>query len=278
MNVPVNVDTNVKVLPRVLTDSNMIHVRLARKMEYVKDYLSGVVRPKLLYDAAKKFVSKPLCLEEGIQLSNNWYYEEGEAPDLENDFYTENQIYETMLTNDNGVNLLEKGIRFAPAEGYKPTSVLFDPNCEFMAFPKVFAGFKMEPKHNGKDISYSDFAKSMAMRYDRRVAQRGDLLLFMAKKLELTKICNNISICLRKKKLAHGSVTAGDLLQTSYVANLLAVNDGFKILRGVRNSPAHWQNEKKKILAMIRQFDLPTLFLTLSSADIQWPELLVALK
>ena len=154
-----------------------------------------------------------------------------------------------------------------------------DENCEYLAFPKVFGGYKLDPQHEGRKLSYSQIAKSMALRYDRRVAERGDLLLFIAKKLEIIKLYNNIGICLRKKSTsAPQSITAGDMLNSSYINGLIQHNDGYKILRGIRNSPAHWQKEKTKLMAQIRQFGLPTFFLTLSSADVNWPELLVALK
>lgn len=104
------------------------------------------------------------------------------------------------------------------------------------------------------------------------------MLLFLAKKLELLKLYQNIGICLRKKSSNGEKVTAGDLLNTNYVESLVQHNDGYKILRGIRSSPSHWQHEKTKLMAQIRQFGLPTLFLTLSSADTKWPELLVNLK
>ena len=106
----------------------------------------------------------------------------------------------------------------------------------------------------------------------------GDLLLFMAKKLELLRLYNNTGICLRKKSLQNREVTAADMCNANYVEGVVHHNDGYKILKGIRSSPAHWQQEKVKLMAQIRQFGLPSLFLTLSSADTRWPELLVALK
>ena len=206
VNVPVDVDTSVKSLPRNVNDSHLIHVRIARKMEYVRDYMSGIVRPKLLYDAAKRFIQKPLPREEGIELNLNWRMENECDEDIflsDDEQFVRNAVYETMLTNDNQHfafnGLLDEGLRIAPAQEYIPRSILFDDNCEFLAFPKVYGGYKMEPEHDGKKLSYSQIVKSMVMRYDRRVAERGDLLLFMAKKLELIKLYNNISICMRKK-------------------------------------------------------------------------------
>ncbi|KAK3916797.1 NADPH-Fe(3+) oxidoreductase subunit alpha [Frankliniella fusca] len=155
VNVPIDIDTTVKSLPRNVNDSHMIHVRVARKMEYVRDYMSGIVRPKLLYDAAKKFVTKPLPREEHIQLNENWVLNNNCNEDMypsDDEEFVRNTIYETMLTSDNLSSafngLLDEGLRIAPAEGYVPTSILFDENCEYLAFPKVFGGFKMSPEYH----------------------------------------------------------------------------------------------------------------------------------
>ncbi|KAE8748981.1 hypothetical protein FOCC_FOCC004148 [Frankliniella occidentalis] len=181
VNVPVEVDNSVHSLPRPINDSSMIHVRIARKMEYVKDYMSGMVRTKLLYDAAKKFVQTPLAREENINLSVDWNTlnntdEDTSYTDLEDEFYTRNEIYETMLIqNENDYSftgLCNEGVRIAPAQGFRPTSILFDHKCEYLAFPTVYGGYKMNPVFNGKEISYSEMVKSMVLRYDRRVANR----------------------------------------------------------------------------------------------------------
>lgn len=285
VNVPVDVDNTVSMLPRPLNQSNMIHVRVARKLEYIKDYMSGIVRPRLLYEAAKKFILKPLPVEEGIRLSEDWNFGDNSDQydtDLEDEFYTKNAIHETLLVNNQQccsfTGLDDTSIRIAPAEHYIPTSILFDDKCEYMAFPQIFGGYKLHPIHKEKCIPFSDVAKSMVLRYDRRVAERGDFLLFLAKKLELLKLYNNVGICLRKRTIKGRKVTANDMLDSSYVNGVIHHNDGYKVLRGIRSSPAHWQHEKTKLLAQIRQFGLPSLFITLSAADLHWPELLVALK
>jgi len=58
---------------------------------------------------------------------------------------------------------------------------------------------------------------------------------------------------------------------------VLQHDDGFHILKGLRSAPTHWEAEKK-VIAMIRQFGLPTFFITLSSAESKWNELLVILS
>jgi len=61
------------------------------------------------------------------------------------------------------------------------------------------------------------------------------------------------------------------------MGNLISHDDGYRILKDTRTSPAHWE-DKKKVMAMIRQFGLPTVFITLSAAETRWPELIVLLK
>lgn len=51
-------------------------------------------------------------------------------------------------------------------------------------------------------------------------------------------------------------------------------DDGYHVLNQVRSSPAYFEQKKHKVMAMIRQLGKPTFFLTLSSAEAGWPELL----
>ena len=44
----------------------------------------------------------------------------------------------------------------------------------------------------------------------------------------------------------------------------------------MRGSPAYWQNEMYDVLAMLRTLSIPTSFLTLSAADLHWPEMIQA--
>jgi len=62
----------------------------------------------------------------------------------------------------------------------------------------------------------------------------------------------------------------------SFIDSLVQHDDGFHILKGLRS--AHWEAEKKKVIAMTRQFGLPTFFITLSAAESKWNELLVILS
>ena len=51
-------------------------------------------------------------------------------------------------------------------------------------------------------------------------------------------------------------------------------DDAYHFLKNVRGSPAYFQKVMYDVLAMIRQLGLPTWFLTLSAADMQWPDVI----
>ena len=44
----------------------------------------------------------------------------------------------------------------------------------------------------------------------------------------------------------------------------------------MRGSPAYWQNEMYDFLAMLKTLSIQTWFLTLSAADLHWPEMIQA--
>ena len=55
-------------------------------------------------------------------------------------------------------------------------------------------------------------------------------------------------------------------------------DEGYYIFKQLRNSPAYLETNKKDVFAMIRQLGLPTWFMSLSSADTRWPDLLKILS
>ena len=48
----------------------------------------------------------------------------------------------------------------------------------------------------------------------------------------------------------------------------------YRFLKNVRGSPAYFQTVMYDVLGMIRQLGMPTWFLTLSAADVQWPDVI----
>ena len=59
--------------------------------------------------------------------------------------------------------------------------------------------------------------------------------------------------------------------------NLVALDEGYKIFRTLKTSPAYWLKFKKDMYALVRQLGIPTFFISMSAADLNWYDLQKAL-
>jgi len=88
-------------------------------------------------------------------------------------------------------------------------------------------------------------------------------------------------IALRKvkgKQYGGKRINAGLLKSSTSVAELLKTDQAYKFLQNVRGSPPYWQKVFYDVLAMVRQDGCPTWFVSLSAADMHWPELLTLIE
>lgn len=160
-------------------------------------------------------------------------------------------------------------------EGESPLSLLLDPFCEELAFPTIWFGNKRTCSSRVK-LSYEDHILSEIRRSDRR-AVRPDHLLFVHKKSQLKQLHSNINIAM-KKAMKNSTINASQALSTGFIEGVIKDNQAFKFLTNITGSPAYWEEQKKNIFAIIRQFGVFTFFITLSAAETHWPELLKILK
>ena len=73
VNVPADVATTVRVLPKRMDESHTIPVKFKRKLSYNHSVASQNVRPKKVLDAAKWLVTNSqLYKEEGVTLLQSW--------------------------------------------------------------------------------------------------------------------------------------------------------------------------------------------------------------
>ena len=72
------------------------------------------------------------------------------------------------------------------------------------------------------------------------------------------------------------SIAAGLLHNPIALQQLVRNEQAYKFLRNVRGSPTYWQDELYNVLAVLRSLSIPTWFLTLSAADLHWPEMIQA--
>ena len=80
----------------------------------------------------------------------------------------------------------------------------------------------------------------------------------------------------RSRTLGGHKITAGQLQNPAVVEQLVRNEQAYKFLKNVRGSPAYWQDQLYDVLGMLRMLSIPTWFLTLSAADLHWPEMIQA--
>ena len=184
--------------------------------------------------------------------------------------------YDTCLQAENiDVNQI---ISVAPGEGMKPLNILTDKSFEEMAFPHKYplgkGGFSEERKEK---LTVRKFFNQRLLDVDGRFAKDVDYLLAAQYAVEQDQVDHLQSIVIRQMsgRLYQGhKLTAGVLKDPDKLNQLVQKDYGYRLLKEVRGTPAYWQKVHYEVLAMIRQLGIPTWFLTLSAADMKWPEVI----
>ena len=119
---------------------------------------------------------------------------------------------ESLLQDQFQNNIIEddearRPVRFAPAEGNRPLSLLRDEDAEYKSFPKTYCGYNPNFPANS---TYSAQCKYKVRFHDRRFA-RVSLLFFMVSKLIVRKLSDAVNIALRKRR-GQRDVNAGELI------------------------------------------------------------------
>ncbi|GIY63661.1 hypothetical protein CDAR_480301 [Caerostris darwini] len=159
---------------------------------------------------------------------------------------------------------IDAGLALAPGEDQMPFSVLFDDLAEELSYPRIYCG-NMRRFTRKKPPTYTEIVKSELRRYDRRGATPQKILYSHQKNLHKL-LLSSIQICLRNKIPTDSSLTAQQVQDQQCLCQLFYKNQAYKFMHTIKCSPAHWENEKNRVCAQIRQFGMPTLFLTLSAA------------
>ena len=148
---------------------------------------------------------------------------------------------------------------------------------EEKAFPELFpfgrGGYLStcveEPSN---DIGFASYCSSQIMSADPKLRLNVTYIFFLllVKESILLKRC--ISTFLRQARRLP-NLTKQNLLILNN-ADLVRYNQGYQVFKSLRGTAPYYQEAKKNLMAIIRQRGCPSIFLTLSSAEFDWPELL----
>ncbi len=185
--------------------------------------------------------------------------------------------YDTLLQEEEQPDS-DRIYSLAPGEHQRPCPVLSDENFEELAHPDKYpygnGGFSTSRK---KPITLRKYFNQRLLNCDGRFAKDLDYLLASQYAVEAKQVRDQVQIVLRQSRghtFQGKTVSAGMLKNPNIIQAMLRTDTAFKFLKNVRGSPAYWHTALLDSLAMVRQLGTPTWFLTLSAADMQWPEVI----
>ena len=96
-------------------------------------------------------------------------------------------------------------------------------------------------------------------------------ILYMAMKTLRLRVTEGLYTTFRRTKNI-GKITKKIIEYESFIKKCL--DNNLSYLKSIPNSMRYWCNKKKDLFAMLRQLGKPTLFITLSSSEYKWKNLL----
>ena len=306
-NVLVNCDQTCKVLPQPPERSGIIMLKLKRKLEFKGHVYFQAVHPQLVENALNWLMqNNPLyknvttdmrnideslktlqqddtstdTTDMSVTLPPN---EDNEIEENDDPLNTHRQATnETCLQSvlpDYPVRLQQSGslgneiYDIAPGENRHPASIITDKKCEQLAFPVLFPkgrfGYNDERKIKLSPVKYFN---ARLLHYSGRFATNSEYLFFAQFVLEQKKVANSINIAL--KKIQGQPIIASQMKSdVNKLKGMVCQDQAYLLLRQIPGTPPYWQKFMYEVIAMVKQLGIPTWFMSLSCADLRWPEL-----
>ncbi|XP_042146305.1 uncharacterized protein LOC120843399, partial [Ixodes scapularis] len=282
VNVCVDVDDMVTMLPRAMEQDRALNVHLKRRMLAKTTYLAGAVKKCDLLPWLKLLCDSTLYKHYNIKCDFarlGDIVEVDEHDEIEllpqcSDLNDPIQVATAMtLAQHTLVWDEDKFLAIAPGEGKRPVSILYDEHAEELSFPQIYLG---EPRRVDASAKPTVFTHAMSeiRRSDRRGATPQHVL-YMAMKVFTHRVAGDMCVAFRNIK-ALETLTKQQLLDKDFVQQ--AVEHDMAFMHGIPNTVQYWTKRKKDLFAMIRQLGKPTAFLTLSASEMHWPDLLQLLQ
>ena len=181
--------------------------------------------------------------------------------------------YNVAVEENRPVALGNEIHEIAPGENRHPVSFMTDKLCEEMAFPVLFPKGKFG-YHVDRTVKLSPvkYFNARLLHYSGRFATNPEYLFFAQFVIEQKKVSDSINIAL--KKIHSQPISASQLRSNAQsVQNLICQDQAYLFLRQIPGTPPYWQKFMYEVVAMVKQLGIPTWFMTLSCADLRWPEL-----
>ena len=208
--------------------------------------------------------------------NDNTYMEDKEDKDA---FHQSTRLrglpYSTLLQEEFSS---DDTIAVAPSEREHPISLLNDHNFEELAFPDKFPyGRGGNSMLRQNTMTTRRYFNQRLLHVDGRFAKDIDYLLAAQYAVEAKQVNDCINIALRQTRgrtFRDRQLNAGIVKNADNISTMIRTDAAFRFMKNVRGSPSYWKTVMFDLLAMVRQLGIPTWFLTLSAADLKWPEVI----
>ena len=169
-----------------------------------------------------------------------------------------------------------------PGENNIPRYILLDDDFEVLAFPDLFPyGYG---RYHSRDVRcrlpIRKYFQQRLLNVDGRFAKNLEYIFCAQYISNIQQIQSDANLALRLSRgrtLNGQRITAGLLQDPVALQQLVRTEQAYKFLKNVHGSPSYWQSELYDVLAMLKKLGIPTWFLTLSAADLHWPEMIQAI-
>ena len=176
----------------------------------------------------------------------------------------------------NILNKMEK-ICVAPGEqgGFKNwgDDIFLEEKCFPEKFPFGTGGYLSscinDPKH---DMGFANYCVNQILSCDQKFRNDSSYLFFLLLVKELIQIKRCKSTYFRQATRLP-TLTKQDVCNFDR-SNLNRFNRSFQVFKSLRGTSMYYEESKKNLMALLRQNGCPSVFLTLSCAEFDWPELL----
>ena len=167
-------------------------------------------------------------------------------------------------------------LEFSPGEGKKPMSFASDEKSEELSFPQLFPSGKFGfSAKRAKKLSPKKYFKARLLHSDGRFSKCLEYLFYSQYRCEAKDVYDCMTIATRKGK-SSDNMNAGEIKNN--INKFLSSDLGIHFMKSVRGSPAYYHKLLLELLAMVRTLGPCTYFVTLSSADLKWPDMLSILS
>ena len=122
-------------------------------------------------------------------------------------------------------------------------------------------------------LSSSKYFNQRLLNYTQKFSSDSDHIFFAQSLIQKLNLSNQTNIAMRK--VTPSQLTTG-MLSSNFnekIKVFIASDQAFTFMNSIMKTPAYWKKFLFGVLAMVNQLGVPTFFMSLSSADLKWNEL-----